>query len=226
MRKLITLLLAFNIVSVAYAQAFLPEDSIGTLLEYEISKNDSVSTVYYKLVGKKTTSDGIWMDVGVREKPTDEGFVIKLLRTPSSISMDFGDMTMTAINLEKEVAKNIKVVSDHKLLSIPLSEAKAHLGNEESQIKCKVASVISVYLNIFWSDKRITGHESIDLPVGEYDTFVVEGKLKLKVKVSFVKRGADIRYKFWIAPGVGVVQYHRITDGRVEKIRLVKKVIA
>lgn len=83
---------------------------------------------------------------------------------------------------------------------------------------------MKVGAKIGWKEKEIVGRETLELPLGKYDTFKLKGQVRAEAKFALLKKGVNLKYVFWIAPGIGVVQFERnVLDSR-EVYRLVKKI--
>lgn len=217
------LVLALFVSLASHAQAFLPTDPNGTTLKYEVNKGDTVIHQYYVLKGMERRPEGTWMEVEVKEKLKSKGFPIKILHKPTSLSMDVGGIVVDAIEMEEDDAEQIKVSSDGELLSIPLQYSEGKLPLEVSNITLKVSNLLSVGVLASWKEKEIVGRETLELPSGKYETFELQGRVRFLVRWAIFKKGFNLHYTFWIAPGVGVVQFERKMLGSRHVYRLVEK---
>lgn len=225
MKRLIYIVVALLASLVARAQAFLPTDPIGTVLQYEVTKNDTVSNRYYVLKALKKSPEGVWMEIEIKDKLKDKGVIMKLLYKPTSLSMDIGRLVMDAIQMDEEAASQIKASTDGELLSIPLQSSSNKLPLESAKMSMKVSRIITVGIQMAWKQKEIVGQETLILPAGRYETFVLRGRLRMTAGVGFLKKGTNIDFTFWIAPGVGVVKHERKIKDAKETFSLVKKTL-
>ncbi|WP_018359260.1 hypothetical protein [Porphyromonas levii] len=228
MRKFIYAIMGLFISLASSAQAFLPTDPIGTTLQYEVTKRDTVTNSYYVLKGLKKSPQGLWMEVEIEGSLKDkkgERVVLKILHKPNALAMDIGRLITDAIEMDKEAAEKLQASAKGELLSIPLQNTNDKLPLEKSKIYIKVSRIITVSINMGWKEKAIVGRETLDLPIGKYETFVMKGRVHVDFGIGILRKGIDINYTFWIAPGVGVVKYERKAMDSKETCRLVKKIL-
>lgn len=225
MKRLIYIVAALLVTLVSSAQAFLPTDPIGTVLQYEVTKNDTVSNRYYLLKGLKKSPEGVWMEVEIKNRLNEkEGVIMKLLHKPTSLSMDIWRLVIDAMEKE-DSSKEITTSTSGELLSVPLQYSSKKLPLESAKMSMKVSRIITVGIEMAWKEKEIIGQETLILPAGKYETFVLRGRLRMTAGVGFVKKGVNMEYTFWIAPGIGVVKHERKMKDHKETFRLAKKIL-
>ncbi|MDD7438455.1 MAG: hypothetical protein PUK66_06465 [Bacteroidales bacterium] len=209
MQRLLYLFVALFVSALSSAQAFLPTDPIGTVLQYEVTKKDTVEHYYFVLKGIEKRSDSIWMEIEQKNKLKEKGVIMKLLYKPTSLSMDIGRFMIDAIEMGKDAASEISASVSGESLSIPLQYSSEKLPLETSKISMKVSRIVTVSIQMGWKEKKIVGWETLDLPSGKYETFLVRGRVHISAGVSILKKNININYIFWIAPRIGVVKYQR-----------------
>lgn len=224
MKRYIYILIALFFSLTSNAQAFLTTDPNGTILQYEVNDGDTVVNRYYVLRGMERRPEGIWMEVEIKKSLKQKGVLMKLLHNQTSLSMDIGGLLVDIMDMDEDVTEELRDNSNGELLSIPLQHREGKLPLESFDVSLRISRFLKVGAKIGWKEKEIVGRETLELPLGKYDTFKLKGQVRAEAKFALLKKGVNLKYVFWIAPGIGVVQFERNALDSREVYRLVKKI--
>lgn len=211
MKKIILILFALFVAQSTFAQIATDKNPVGTKYVYESEAGGLKLSFEQTLLSVK---DGVFTYLSKQELPQPFGS----MEFETSYVLKDGVIAQSVENKQKEVetqlskmgAAGAKVTIEGELNSVPLNGKVGDefelssftinmivMGTEQ-----KIATEITSY--------KVIAEETIEIPAGKFDTFVVEAVGETNVSVLGQTKKMVTNSKFWIAKGMGVVK--SVTD--------------
>ncbi len=220
MKKLSFLLLAAILIAAPFisnAQAFSKDDVVGAEQVFVTTEAEgwvSDRTVY-RIVGKEESAARTVLTISQKSSvkaakdstPMESNLSIKILYTPNSIVVPKENFAGAASAVE-EMFEGRKIElsfsGDDPSLPVNLSVGQK-LPDTEVKVNINIEG-INAKMSIKSSDQKVTARETVTVPAGSFDTFVIDETSTVKVSVLIISQSEKMTQKSWVVPGMGEVK--------------------